>query len=69
MTGANRNPYNIFRIPKSEAVVTALTTDPPAPITPTRANCDAPEKVRSEIRQLCKTLKPAATLAAPKANP
>jgi len=56
-------------VPSSEAVAVALNAVPPEPITPTSANCEAPEKVRSEMRQLCRTEKPAATLAAPKAMP
>jgi hypothetical protein len=36
---------------------------------PTAANWLAPVKVSSENRQLCKTEKPATTLAAPKATP
>lgn len=42
---------------------------PPEPITPTIANCEAPEKVSNESRQVCSTENPAATLAAPKAMP
>jgi hypothetical protein len=37
--------------------------------TPTTANCDAPEKVSSESKQLCRTENPFATAAAPKATP
>jgi hypothetical protein len=42
---------------------------PPAPITPTIANCDAPENVRSESRLVWRSENPAAILAAPKAVP
>jgi len=47
----------------------ALIADPPAPIIPTTANCDAPEKSKSESRQVCKIENPAVTPAAPKAAP
>jgi hypothetical protein len=33
------------------------------------ANCDAPEKVSKESKQLCRTENPLATAAAPKATP
>ena len=62
-------PYSPLRTPSREAVAIALIGFPPAPITPTTANCEAPEKVRSESRQLCRTLNPFATAAAPKATP
>ena len=68
-TGAILSPYKVFRTPSKEAVAIALSALPPAPNTPTTANCDAPVKVRSESKQLCKTEKPAATEAAPKAIP
>ena len=38
-------------------------------ITPTTANCDAPEKSKSESKQACRTEKSAATAAAPNALP
>jgi len=62
-------PYSAFLIPSKEAVAIPLSADPPAPTTPMTANCDAPEKVSNEIKQLCKTVKPFATAAAPKATP
>ena len=34
---------------------------PPAPSTPTTANCVAPVKTSSDIAQVCATLSPAAT--------
>jgi len=67
--GAMASPYKPFRIPSSDAVAIALTALPPAPKTPTTANCEAPEKVSSESAQLCATVKPFATAAAPKATP
>jgi len=47
----------------------ALIELPPAPITPTTANCDAPENVSKDKRQACNTEKPFATAAAPNATP
>jgi hypothetical protein len=64
-----RTPYKPFRNPNNEAVAIPLIALPPAPITPITANCEAPEKVRSESKQLCTTLNPLATAAAPKATP
>ena len=43
-------PYKAFRTPSNDAVAIALMADPPAPITPMTANCDAPENVSSESR-------------------
>jgi hypothetical protein len=62
-------PYSAFLIPSKEAVAIPLIADPPAPTTPMTANCDAPEKVSNESKQLCKTVKPLATAAAPNATP
>ena len=62
-------PYKPLRIPSSEAVAIPLKAVPPAPNTPTTANWDAPEKVSNESKQLCRTVKPLATAAAPKATP
>ena len=59
----------MFLVPKSDAVAIAEIAVPPAPITPETANCEAPENVSSESRQVCRTEKPAAILAAPKAVP
>jgi len=67
--GAISTPYKPFRIPSNEAVVMPLIAPPPAPITPITANCDAPEKVKRESKQLCRTLNPLATAAAPNATP
>jgi hypothetical protein len=64
-----RTPYKPFRIPNSEAVAIPLIALPPDPMTPITANCEAPEKVRSESKQLCKTVNPFATAAAPNATP
>jgi hypothetical protein len=47
----------------------ALIAVPPAAITPTTANCDAPENKSSESKQAWRTEKSAATAAAPKALP
>jgi hypothetical protein len=38
-------------------------------MTPITANCDAPENVRSDNKQACRTENPFATAAAPKAVP
>ena len=67
--GAMITPYKPFRIPSSEAVAIPLIALPPAPITPTTANWEAPENVRRDKRQLCTTEKPLATAAAPNATP
>jgi hypothetical protein len=67
--GAISTPYKPFRNPNSEAVAIPLIALPPAPITPITANCEAPEKVKRESKQLCKTLNPFATAAAPNATP
>ena len=68
-TGAILRPYKVFRTPNKDAVAIPVSALPPAPNTPTTANCDAPEKVRSERRQVCRIENPAATPAAPKAVP
>ena len=68
-TGAMRNPYKVLRTPSSDAVAIPLSALPPAPRTPTTANCDAPVNVRRESKQDCRTVKPAATEAAPNAMP
>ncbi len=47
----------------------ALIALPPAPITPTTANCDAPENVSKDNRQAWSTENPFATAAAPNATP
>jgi len=67
--GASCKPYNAFLNPSKVAVAIALSAEPPAPIIPTTANCDAPEKSSKDKRQVCKTEKPAVTPAAPKAAP
>jgi len=67
--GARRSPYRPFRVPSRVEVAIALIGVPPAAITPTTANCEAPEKSRSESRQVCRTEKFAATAAAPNALP
>ena len=38
------NAYNPFLTPRSEEVAIAAIAPPPAPIIPTTANCEAPEK-------------------------
>ena len=67
--GAIRNPYKPLRIPRSDAVAIPERALPPAPITPTTANCDAPENVRSESAHVCRIENPAAIPAAPNAIP
>ena len=62
-------PYKPLRIPSRDAVAIPLIALPPAPRTPMTANWDAPEKVNRDKRQLCRTEKPFATEAAPKAIP
>jgi hypothetical protein len=62
-------PYTPFRIPSRDAVAIPLNAPPPAPRTPITANCDAPENVRSDNKHVCRSEKPFATAAAPKAVP
>ncbi|CAB5036161.1 unannotated protein [freshwater metagenome] len=49
--------------------MTALSALPPAPRTPTTANCDAPVKANRDKTQACSTERSASTAAAPKAIP
>ena len=67
--GAIITPYTPFRIPSRDAVAIPLNAPPPAPRTPITANCDAPENVRSDNKHVCRSEKPFATAAAPKAVP
>jgi len=45
-------PYKALRTPSNDAVAIPLIADPPAPRTPITANCEAPEKVSNESKQL-----------------
>ena len=47
----------------------AASALPPAPRTPTSANCEAPVNISSDIVDACQTFSPAATAAAPNAAP
>ncbi|CAB4532792.1 unannotated protein [freshwater metagenome] len=49
--GAMMTPYKPLRTPRSDAVAIPLKALPPAPNTPTTANCEAPEKVSSDNKQ------------------
>ncbi len=62
-------PYRALRVPSNVAVTMALAAKPPDATTPTAANWLAPEKVRSEKRQVCRTEKPPATPRRPKRGP
>ena len=56
-------------MPRRVAVATAASPVPPAPITPTKANCEPPVNMSSERAQVCQTDRPAATPRAPKDTP
>src|SRR5207248_10037064 len=61
-----RTPYRALRDPSSAAVAAPAHTLPPAPRTPTRANCDAPVNMRTERVHVCSSERPAAVEMAPK---
>jgi hypothetical protein len=56
-------------VPSSVDVAIAFNGVPPAAITPTTANCDAPENKSRESKHAWSTEKSAATAAAPNALP
>jgi hypothetical protein len=55
-----------LRAASSTAGGSAAAAEPPAPITETNMNCEAPVNATSDITQVCATLKPAATESTPK---
>jgi hypothetical protein len=55
-----------LRAASSTAGGSAAAALPPAPITDTNMNCDAPVKAASDITQVCATLNPVATESTPK---
>ncbi len=59
----------MLRVPSSSALATAATALPPAPSTPTSANCDAPVNSSSDSTQACSVDSPAVTAAAPNDSP
>ena len=63
------SPYTPLRAANSSAPPNAEPIDPPAPITLTAENCDAPVKTNNDNAQVCKTLEPAATEPTPKEKP
>jgi hypothetical protein len=58
-----------LRAASSSAGASAAAADPPAAITPTVANCDAPVNTSSDIAQVWAGLRPAATDSTPKEMP
>ena len=68
-SGAIATPYSALRAPSSPAVAAAATPVPPAPMTPTKANCDPPVNISRLSAQACHTLSPAATASAPNDTP
>src|ERR1700693_1306285 len=64
-----RAPYRPLRTPSSSAVPTAEKYEPPAPMTLTSANCDAPENKTSESKQTWIRFRCASTATAPNDNP
>ena len=68
-TGTSDSPYTPLRAASSSAGASAAAADPPAAITPTVANCDAPVNTSSDIAQVWAGLRPAATDSTPKEMP
>ncbi len=64
-----RTPYKPLRPPKNVPVTIALNALPPALITATKENWDAPENRTKERKQAWATEKWSATATAPKAAP
>src|SRR5258708_25651159 len=62
---ARRRPYRALREPSRAAAAVPAHTPPPAPITPTRANCDAPVHITADRKQVCRIDRPAAVEIAP----
>ena len=55
----------MLRAASSSAGASAATGEPPAPITDTNVNCEAPVNATTDITHVCATLKPAATERTP----
>ena len=62
-------PYTPLRAASNNAPPSAEPNDPPAPITLTAENCDAPVKTRSERAHVCAIDAPAATDPTPNDTP
>src|SRR5207237_935365 len=62
----SRSPYIALREPSSAAVAAPAHTLPPAPITPTRANWEAPVNMRTDKAHVWSSGSPAAVEIAPK---
>jgi len=56
----------VLREPSSAAVAAPAHTLPPAPTTPTSANCEAPVNIKIESAQVWTSVSPAAVEMAPK---
>jgi hypothetical protein len=54
-----------LRDPSNAAVAAPAQTLPPAPITPTRANCDAPVNISTDSAHVWNSVRPAAVEIAP----
>ena len=67
--GAIRTPYRPLRPPRNAPVMIALKALPPALMTATSENWDAPEKRTRESTQACATVKWLDTATAPNATP
>ena len=61
----SRSPYRALREPNNAAVAAPAHAFPPAPMTPMKANCDAPVNIRSDSTQVWRTDRPAVTESAP----
>src|SRR6266550_2974809 len=60
-----RTPYRVLRDPSNAAATAPAQMLPPAPTTPTSANCDAPVNMRSDSAPVWRTDSPAAVAIAP----
>ena len=68
-SSASRTAYSVLREPRRSALAIPAGTEPPAPSTPTSANCEAPVNASSDSAQVCRTESPAVTLTAPNPRP
>src|SRR2546429_9228819 len=60
-----RTPYRVLRDPSNAAATAPAQMLPPAPTTPTNANCDAPVNMRSDSAPAWRQDSPAAVAMAP----
>ncbi len=64
-TDESRSPYNALREPSNAAVAAPAQALPPAPMTPMKANWEAPVNMSSDSAQVSSTDSPAVTDRAP----